>query len=151
MGTDNSFIFSRISILPFHSSWRRDAGHKGSTRKDLKLDGRYFPIDKIRIKSVMPGPGNNAIVEAQVENGLQIYENKVRLAGYRYPLWCRAMGKPGSEMKTAYNREKTSKAQTDLSNLKTAIEAYRSQRGRLSRHKISSSSLTHWLRFLCPT
>jgi len=106
-------------------------GAKEARERIARMDGLAdLPVDSIRIKSVNAGPGNNAIVEAQIDTAFKFTKDKT---GWRVSDIRLGSGQWESleVMKAAFNKEKTLRTQADLNSLKTAIDAFRKERGQL--------------------
>src|SRR5258708_17223836 len=106
-------------------------GTKEAREKISQMDGLAdLPKDSVRIKSINAGPGGNAIVEAQIDTAFKFTKTKsgwqvtdIRLGAGQWE---------GLEVvKATYNKEKVVRTRADLNSLKTAIEAFKKEHGRL--------------------
>jgi len=106
-------------------------GTKEAREKIAHLDGlANLQSNQVRIKNITIGPGNNAIVEAQIDAAFKFTKTKggwqvteIRVGDRQW--------ENIAVMKAALDKEKTLRTQQALNSLKTAIDAYKRERGQL--------------------
>ncbi len=106
-------------------------GTKEAREKIAQMDGlANLPNDSVKIKSIDNGMAGNAVVEAQIETAFKFTKTK---GGWQVTDIRLGAGQWESleVMKAAFNKEKTDRTRADLNSLKTAIETFKKERGRL--------------------